>query len=305
MNLCLIDIGGTNIRYSFFCKNKKLSINKKEIPCFKSFYQILNEILKEKETIVTDLVISAAGPKFNQIIKMTNQKFVIDAKKIKKKFNLQNCFVLNDLEAAGYYLNKIKSNNKKIIKRGYKFNNNQILVCPGTGLGLSLIINNQKILSSEIGNSKFLKSEFLKIDKRLSKSKFSKIEDFLSGPGISNLYEVINQKKLSTSEIFFQLSNNNKKALYVVNIFLQMFTKFLAEISLTFLPGNGIFLSGSLIRELETYIDKKKFKDDFLKQVNQSHRKLLNSISINVIIKEHVSIFGCKEFFNLIQKDLS
>ena len=305
MNLCLIDIGGTNIRYSFFCKNKKLSINKKEIPCFKSFYQILNEILKEKETIVTDLFISAAGPKFNKIIKMTNQKFVIDAKKIKKKFNLQNCFVLNDQEAAGYYLNKIKSNNKKIIKRGYKFNNNQILVCPGTGLGLSLIINNQKILSSEIGNSKFLKSEFLKIDKRLSKSKFSKIEDFLSGPGISNLYEVINQKKLSTSEIFFQLSNNNKKALYVVNIFLQMFTKFLAEISLTFLPGNGIFLSGSLIRELETYIDKKKFKDDFLKQVNQSHRKLLNSISINVIIKEHVSIFGCKEFFNLIQKDLS
>ena len=236
---------------------------------------------------------------------MTNQKFVIDAKKIKKKFNLQNCFVLNDLEAAGYYLDKIKSNNKKIIKKGYKFNNNQILVSPGTGLGLSLIINNKKVLSSEIGNSKFLKSEILKIDKRLLKFKFSKIEDFLSGPGISNLYEVINQKTLSTPEIIFQLSNNNKKALYVVDIFLQMFAKFLAEIALTFLPGNGIFLSGSLIRELETYIDKKKFKDDFLKQVNQSHKKLLNSISINVIIKEHMSIFGCKEFFNLIQKDLS
>ena len=305
MNLCLIDIGGTNIRYSFFCKNKNLSIKKKEIPSSKSFYQILNEILKEKETIVTDLVISAAGPKFNQTIKMTNQKFVIDAKKIKQKFNLQNCFVLNDLEAAGYYLDKIKSNNKKIIKKGYKFNNNQILVSPGTGLGLSLIINNQKVLSSEIGNSKFLKSEFLKIDKRLIKFKFSKIEDFLSGPGISKLYEFINQKTLSTPEIIFQLSNNNKKALYVVEIFLQMFAKFLAEISLTFLPGNGIFLSGSLIRELEIYIDKKKFKDDFLKQVNQSHKRLLNSISINVITKKHMSIFGCKEYINLIQKDLS
>ncbi len=305
MNLCLIDIGGTNIRYSFFCNNKKLSIKKKEIPSSKSFYQILNDILNEKETIITDLVISAAGPKFDHIITMTNQKFVIDAKKIKKKFNLQNCFVLNDLEASGYYLDKIKSNNKKIIKKGYKFNNNQILVSPGTGLGLSLIINNQKVLSSEIGNSKFLKSEFLKIDKRLLKFKFSKIEDFLSGPGISKLYEIVNQKTLSTPEIIFQLSNNNKKALYVVDIFLQMFAKFLAEISLTFLPGNGIFLSGSLIRELEIYIDKKKFKDDFLKQVNQSHKKLLNSISINVITKKHMSIFGCKEFFNLIQKDLS
>ena len=154
MNLCLIDIGGTNIRYSFFCKNKNLSIKKKEIPSFKSFYQILNEILKEKETIVTDLVISAAGPKINNIVTMTNQKFVIDAKKIKKKFKLQNCFVLNDLEAAGYCLDKIKPKDKKIIKKGYKANNNRILVCPGTGLGLSLIINNQKVLSSEIGNSK-------------------------------------------------------------------------------------------------------------------------------------------------------
>ena len=41
-----------------------------------------------------------------------------------------------------------------------------------------------------------------------------------------------------------------------------MFAKLLAEISLIYLPGNGIFLSGSLIREIETYIDRKKFKDD-------------------------------------------
>ena len=48
MNVCFIDIGGTNIRYSFFYNNKRLSIKKKEIPVSKSFNQILNEILKEK-----------------------------------------------------------------------------------------------------------------------------------------------------------------------------------------------------------------------------------------------------------------
>ena len=73
MNACFIDIGGTNIRYSFFITTKDFLL-KKEIPVSKSFNQILNEILKEKETIVTDLVISAAGPKFNQIIKMTKSR---------------------------------------------------------------------------------------------------------------------------------------------------------------------------------------------------------------------------------------
>ena len=47
MNVCFIDIGGTNIRYSFY-NNKRLSIKKKEIPVSKSFNQILNEILKGK-----------------------------------------------------------------------------------------------------------------------------------------------------------------------------------------------------------------------------------------------------------------
>ena len=166
-------------------------------------------------------------------------------------------------------------------------------------------LNNQKVLSSEIGNSKFLNSEFLKIDKKLIKLKFSKIEDFLSGPGISNLYEAIFQKKLSTSEIIYHLSNNNRKALYVADIFLKMLAKFLAEISLIYLPGNGIFLSGSLIRELEGFIDKKRFKDNFLNQANQSHRNFLNLMNINLIKKEHLSIFGCREFFNSIQKDSS
>ena len=43
MNICFIDIGGTNIRYSFFYNNKRLSIKKKEIPVSKSFNQILND----------------------------------------------------------------------------------------------------------------------------------------------------------------------------------------------------------------------------------------------------------------------
>ena len=51
MNVCFIDIGGTNIRYSFFYNNKKLSIKKKE-PVSKSFNQILNEILKEKRQLL-------------------------------------------------------------------------------------------------------------------------------------------------------------------------------------------------------------------------------------------------------------
>ena len=52
-------------------------------------------------------------------------------------------------------------------------------------------------------------------------------------------------------------------------------------------------------------IDNNKFEDIFLKQVNKTHRKLIESIEISFIDKEHLSIHGCIEYFNLTQKDLS
>ena len=59
------------------------------------------------------------------------------------------------------------------------------------------------------------------------------------------------------------------------------------------------------MRSLKNFIDNDKFEDIFLKQVNKTHRKLLESIEINLIDKEHLSILGCIEYFNLTQKDLN
>jgi glucokinase len=235
---------------------------------------------------------------------MTNQKFKIDSQIIKKRFNLKNCFLLNDLEAAGYILHKISRDNKKIIKKGKKTNSTQVLITPGTGLGLSFVIDNKIVIPSEIGNSKILISDITNKNKKFSYSNFLKIEDFLSGPGLSKIYKSFYKKDISSIEVVSQGLNNNPKALRAIKVFLEILAKFLAEISLIYVPGNGIFLSGSLMRSLKKFINNNKFEDIFLKQVNKTHRKLLESIEINFIDKEHLSIHGCIEYFNLTQKDL-
>ena len=305
MNLLVIDIGGTNIRYLEIFKGKKNKIIKEKISSTSRFHNLLNEVISNCSNPIHNIVISAAGPKSNNSIKMTNQKFVIDSQKIKKKFNLKNCFLLNDLEAAGYILHKVSKDNKKIIKKGKKTNSSQALITPGTGLGLSFVIDNKIVIPSEIGNSKILISDIIDRNKKFSYSNFLKIEDFLSGPGLSKIYKSFYKKDVSSSEVVFQGMNNNPKALRVIKIFIEILAKFLAEISLIYVPGNGIFLSGSLMRSLKNFIDNDKFEDIFLKQVNKTHRKLLESIEINLIDKEHLSILGCIEYFNLTQKDLN
>ena len=305
MNLLVIDIGGTNIRYLEIFKGKKNKIIKEKISSTSRFHNLLNEVISNCLNPIQNLVISAAGPKSNNLIKMTNQKFEIDSQIIKKKFNLKNCFLLNDLEAAGYILHKVSKDNKKIIKKGKKTNSSQALITPGTGLGLSFVIDNKIVIPSEIGNSKILISDIIDRNKKFSYSNFLKIEDFLSGPGLSKIYKSFYKKDVSSSEVVFQGMNNNPKALRVIKIFIEILAKFLAEISLIYVPGNGIFLSGSLMRSLINFIDNDKFEDIFLKHVNKTHRKLLESIEINLIDKEHLSILGCIEYFNLTQKDLN
>lgn len=303
MNLLVIDIGGTNIRYLEILKGKKTKIKKEKILSKLSFYNLLNKIISNCLNPIDNLVISAAGPKTNNSIQMTNQKFKIDSQLIKKKFNLRNCILLNDLEAAGYFLHKV-SKNKKTIKKGKKTNSSQVLVTPGTGLGLSFVIDNENVIPSEIGNSKILISEIMTQNTEFSNLNFSKIEDFLSGPGLSKIYKSLYKSDISSNELISQGKNNNLKALKTIKVFLEILAKFLAEISLIYVPGNGIFISGSLMKALKIFIDKDEFINIFLKQVNKTHRRALELVEINFIEKEHLSIFGCIEYFNLIQKDL-
>ena len=303
MNLLVIDIGGTNIRYLEILKGKKTKIKKEKILSKLSFYNLLNKIISHCLNPIDNLVISAAGPKTNNSIQMTNQKFKIDSQLIKKKFNLRNCILLNDLEAAGYFLHKV-SKNKKTIKKGKKTNSRQVLVTPGTGLGLSFVIDNENVIPSEIGNSKILISEIMTQNTEFSNLNFSKIEDFLSGPGLSKIYKSLYKSDISSNELISQGKNNNLKALKTIKVFLEILAKFLAEISLIYVPGNGIFISGSLMKALKIFIDKDEFINIFLKQVNKTHRRALELVEINFIEKEHLSIFGCIEYFNLVQKDL-
>ena len=305
MSACIVDIGGTNIRYSFYSKGKKLRIKKGIIPSKKSFLNILSDTFNESDKPIKDLVISAAGPKYKNTIEMTNQNFKIDSQKIKKKFKLKNCFLLNDLEAAGYSLKNMSSKNNLILKKGNLINKNKVLVCPGTGLGLCLTINDKLVVPSEIGNSKFFTFQILQEYRNIDPSLFNKIEDFISGPGLSRLHKSLYKKDLLPSELINKASRKDPKALKTLDLFFEIFAKFLAEISLVYMPGNGIFISGSLMRNLEKIINKEKFNKNFVEHVEKSHKKVLESFEISLIKQEHLSVHGCKEFFNLTQKGLN
>ena len=301
----LLDIGGTNVRYALAEKGKTSieKIYKKNIGS-KSLDKLLEDLLTTESGKVLNIVISAAGPKLDGIIKMTNRSYKIDPNEIKEKFSLKECHLLNDWESIAYghaYLNQ-KDCINLINKEVSSYNKNSLYFGPGTGLGVSILLDDQIVISSEYGNTNIGVEEL--IGKDLSKlHHFKSIEDTLSGKAISKIYEIKTRKHLSAEEIFSQAKNDDLVAKEIIQDFIERLAIILSDLTLSFLPGGGIYLAGNLTRSLKDFINTKIFEEKFLLNKASPHLEILRNTPINIIMKEHSPLYGNLNYFNLSQKD--
>ena len=151
----LIDIGGTNIRTcKAYVGDKELHDPlKKSTSCLKDFDSLIKSFLEE-DSDIRHLVISVAGPKLNDSITMTNRNFKINENDVLNKFDIDTCEILNDWESIGHSLRLFNDDEINYINHGSSFNNVALMLGPGTGLGAAVVINNNIVLPTEVGNTR-------------------------------------------------------------------------------------------------------------------------------------------------------
>lgn len=272
--------------------NEITEINKESFST-KNFDNTLQDLIQRNHINV--LIISAAGPKIGNKISMTNRNYVFDSVKLKEKFNLKECYLLNDWEAIAHSYEYV-SENIKIIKDGQSFNNNTLFLGPGTGLGAALAIGNEVVIPTEIGNTnntiKLFNSNFtFNLEKELT------LENIISGTGISYLYKQKTGSELAAEDIFKKFLDKDNDAEEIINGFIKCLAQTLSDLSLTFIPGNGILLAGSLMRSLYPHMISDVFKDNYLGTKNGIHRDILEMVSIGVITKEKTPLYGNLGFY--------
>ena len=288
-NALLIDIGGTNMRYAIvkdvdddLSEINKLPFNQDNFDSF------IEKIIDNQK--INILIISIAGPKIDNSISMTNRDFSFDADVIKKKFKLDDCILLNDWEAIAYSYPYI-SNNINFIKEGTKFNNTKLFFGPGTGLGASLSIDNNIVLPTEVGNTTN-SSLSLQKNYNVNLEDHITLESLVSGSAISSIYKSLVNKDISSEEIYEKFVKKEEIATEVINGFLKSLAETLSDLALTFLPGDGILLAGSLMRRIFHDINIEEFNNTFLKTKSNTHQEILEKISIGVITKERTPLYG-------------
>ena len=288
-NALLVDLGGTNMRYAIvkdvdddLSEINKLPFNQD------NFDNFIEKIVDNQK--INILIISIAGPKIDNSISMTNRDFLFDADAIKKKFKLDDCILLNDWEAIAYSYPYI-SNNINFIKEGTKFNNTKLFIGPGTGLGASLSIDNNIVLPTEVGNTTN-SSLSLQKNYNVNLEDHITLESLVSGSAISSIYKSLVNKDISSEEIYEKFVKKEEIATEVINGFLKSLAETLSDLALTFLPGDGILLAGSLMRRIFYDINIEEFNDTFLKTKSNTHQEILEKISIGVITKKRTPLYG-------------
>ena len=298
----LIDIGGTNIRTATakIGSNEINNASKQNLDSLDSFDQIIQNLLSKDQNI-KHIVFSVAGPKLHTSISMTNRDFEIDEKIILKKFDLDSCHILNDWESIGHGLSLFNTNEMSFINKGDRFNQISLIIGPGTGLGAAQVIGNNIVLPTEIGNSTLTLPKLFEDFEPAVTENFNTIESIISGGGLKKIYKIFSNQEKSPEEIVSSFKNDefSQKA---INFFLNSFSQILSELALAYMPGNGLFIAGGLMRSIHKFIDQDIFMKNFLVNRKSMHANILSQMPIAIINQEMTCLHGSLNFINKIRK---
>src|SRR5215831_20054749 len=104
------DVGGTKtlLCLCMYQRNQLRVISEKKFPSksYKSLNSVIKEFLEgqQRPSVIS---IALAGPITKGKANLTNLKWLVSEEEIKKEFNVQQVFLLNDLEATAFGLSEL------------------------------------------------------------------------------------------------------------------------------------------------------------------------------------------------------
>ena len=292
-NALLIDLGGTNVRHAFFINNALSKISKEKISD-KEFIPFITKLLNGAESKIEYLVIAAAGPNNQGFINLTNRNLLINSSELEAALNLKKCLLLNDWEAVAFSLSEMEKKSFLSIKGNVPSNKNTLLIGPGTGLGVTLIIDDQ-IIPTEFGNVLSATKSMMESFGIEKSEKFLSLENILSGPGIEMLYEEKFGKKLSSEKIITLALERNEDALFIVNNFLKTLITIIDDLVLSF-TCKRVILGGAILNSLKSILTSEKILNYFSSRINPKYSQLIEEVQVDLLLEDEPGIYGCLAF---------
>lgn len=291
----LLDLGGTNLRVGYG-NDENLTIrdvSKVRVDSNEDIFKVVNNSINENN--INEIVFSAAGPRIENKISMTNRSLDLDGDLLAHELKIKNCFLLNDWESIGYSLPLMTSEDISTVKDGdIKSCQTSIAIGPGTGLGFSLLTyvdGKPHIHATELGNTRSRNPYLADAFKITNTEDFKVLEDYISGTGLRKIYKSRTGEEKTAEEILSSY-DTDKYSKEIVDTFVISFSTILADLSLSFMATGGVYFAGSLMRSLTKMSCIELMEKSFKNHPSKTHSDILERIPLYMIQKEHTPLYG-------------
>ena len=315
------DIGGTKTLFAIYeLKGKELKEARREkfnSHAYSTFDEIVEKFLKDEKEVPHSACFGIAGPIEKGVCRTTNLPWVIDSKKLSKKFNIENVHLINDLQANGWGIKTLSSRDLYTLNKGNAIKEaNQGLISAGTGLGESPIFfcEGEHIpSSSEGGHSDFSPRNELEIEllkylwERFGHASYERV---LSGQGLINLYQFLIDNKyekktpLVTQEMQKEdpakvisnlgLSGQDKGCERALNWFCSIYGAEAGNFALKVMALGGIYVGGGIAPKIINVLKSDAFMNAFVDKGRFSD--LLQDIPVHIVLEEEAALKGAAFF---------
>ncbi len=321
-NFLVADIGGTTCRIAIITTPEKENgkgytirhVRHYETKKIVQFAQVVSAFLSEqavKSIPIHGACIACAGPVNAErtCCTGTHIDWTIDISELEAKTPLKKIILLNDFEAIGYALDILKPEQYRELTACGRTSGTSAIIGAGTGLGMSIVprITQRRLpLPSEGGSSDLLCDPSDPVEMRLyqylKRKKISRTtESILSGRGLITLYEFFAKnnskiRKLPQDQQSAFIAKNgmegrDKAAMRALEYFIRFYARAARTLTLTSLCTELVIAGGiapKIFPVLQEY-----FIESYTIHEEKSARKLLEQVTILVIIDEYAGLYGC------------
>ena len=314
--IAVADVGGTHARFALAEIDHGLVVSlstpvKLQTADHGSFQLAWEEFgRRENIELPHELALSFAGPVGGEVLRLTNNPWVIRPALMKERLGVDRFTIVNDFGAVGYAVATLAEEHFRHLcgpSRPLPAEGVVSIIGPGTGLGVAALLKSSagyEVIETEGGHVDFAPLDNLE-DQILTELRRNfrrvSVERIASGRGLWNLYEAlgaIEGKSLTfhdDRELWAAaLAGNDSLANAALDRFCMTLGSVAGDMALA-QGANSVVIAGGLGLRVADYLPKSSFKDRFIAKGRFERR--MDEMPVKLITYPEPGLFGAAAAF--------
>ncbi len=298
------DIGGTNTRLAFSYDGQVHleTIKRFRNDDYDSAEALLHEyLLQHAHGTVSEIAIAMAGSVQQNVGRLTNRDWTLDATAFAKRFSIEQSYLLNDLVALGYSVPFLQDKQLTMMRKAETEPSQDypaLVVGIGTGFNACPVLDVDGTIYCqhvEVGHTSLPSNLANALERdNINPKDFPTIESLFSGPGFETFCQkVLNNDNISGREVLneyghAEISDN------IVHRYGELIGWLLRDLTLAYMPTGGIYCTGGMARQILARAAKE------CSAILAPHHEIiaLKTPPIQFIKDDFAALYGCANFRN-------